>query len=231
MLRGVVRGVPDRRPRTVRRMFRLPVGIPTDIIQRASGLTMRKNCLAKRSRGSGRARAVRKSLIGFLLLTVLRRRSLAAAESASGALRRCGRSYGEHDSIPQGPCRATRFRMRFRTYETNGRQWSVGESGSSRDPPDGTYTNLVRARPKLLSRRRPCRKRPTGPDVPCESTHAGEWRGENSNVQSRCLCPFLRTPRTQAARALTTLRSSSEPSSRPCIRGSSSSTCGCRCAY
>src|SRR6266571_2790888 len=90
MLRGVVRGVPDRRPRTVRRMFRLPVGIPTDIIQRASGLTMRKNCLAKRSRGSGRARAVRKSLIGFLLLTVLRRRSLAAAESTYADFVRAG---------------------------------------------------------------------------------------------------------------------------------------------
>jgi hypothetical protein len=58
MLRGVVRGVPDRRPGTVRRMFRLPVGIPADIIQRPSGLTMRKKCLAKRSRAAGRVRAL-----------------------------------------------------------------------------------------------------------------------------------------------------------------------------
>src|SRR5258707_14990400 len=67
MLRGVVRGMPDRRPRTVRRMFRLPVGTPTDISRRASGLATRKNCLAKRSRGSAGARAVRSSLIFCLL--------------------------------------------------------------------------------------------------------------------------------------------------------------------
>ncbi len=40
--------------------------------------------------------------------------------------------------------------MRFRTYETNGRQWSVGGSGSSRDPAEGTYADFVRAGPKLL---------------------------------------------------------------------------------
>src|SRR5260370_23214976 len=67
MLRGVVRGMPDRRPRTVRRMFRPPGGTPTDISRRASGLATRTNCLAKRSRGSAGARAVRNSLIFCLL--------------------------------------------------------------------------------------------------------------------------------------------------------------------
>jgi hypothetical protein len=50
---GVIRGLPDRRPGTVRRMFRLPVGIPADSSRRTSGLATRKNCLATPSRGSG----------------------------------------------------------------------------------------------------------------------------------------------------------------------------------
>jgi hypothetical protein len=36
---GTVRGLPDRRPRTVRRIFGAPVGIPAEIRCRVSGLT------------------------------------------------------------------------------------------------------------------------------------------------------------------------------------------------
>jgi len=93
MLKGVVRGMPDRRPRTVSRMFRLPVGIPTDIIQRASGLTIRKKCLKKRSRGSGPVDAVRTSLMGLsyrlwqsLLFDDPKRRFGAPAEELAGGL-------------------------------------------------------------------------------------------------------------------------------------------------
>jgi hypothetical protein len=58
--------------------------------------------------------------------------------------------------------------------------------------------------------------------------------GESSNVQFRTPLSHLRAPRAQAAPALATLRSSSDPSprssSRPCTTASSSSTCGRRCA-
>jgi amidase len=64
---GVVRGLPDRRPRTVRRMFGAPVGRPAAMSRRASGLTRRKNCTATRSRGSGRVRGGRSAAIEWLM--------------------------------------------------------------------------------------------------------------------------------------------------------------------
>src|SRR5437588_10414355 len=53
---GTVRGVPDRRPRTVRSTFGAPVGILAEIIRRASGLTRRRNRPATRFRRSSRGR-------------------------------------------------------------------------------------------------------------------------------------------------------------------------------
>ena len=52
---GTVRGFPDRRPRTVRRTFGAPVGIPFEIIRRTSGFTMRSIRPPTRCRKSGEA--------------------------------------------------------------------------------------------------------------------------------------------------------------------------------
>jgi hypothetical protein len=52
---GTVRGLPDRRPRTVRRTFGAPVGIPAAINRRTSGLSRRSSRPPARCRKSTRA--------------------------------------------------------------------------------------------------------------------------------------------------------------------------------